>query len=252
MTNPSVVTVTTTISPSTKTDTVFAASASQDQGTLECSTGFQTCVSSLGGGCCPTDRACGSGGVCPPLTTTVEAVAPVRPTDASSIVTTTSTTLSMCPTGYYMCSAYYIPGCCQVGRDCDTTNCPSSTTQTVVTDGATIIIPGGAGGAVTTKSTADSVSAQQETTTTAPPSLASAAAGPGVCATGWSACAGDQGGGCCPTGYVCGASCSATAEGVPNVVAKAPTQSQAVRVWDGLGIAMVIGAMALGFGMVIL
>ncbi|KAI4767134.1 hypothetical protein E4T45_14415, partial [Aureobasidium sp. EXF-8846] len=97
--------------------------SSSGQGPLTCSPGFQTCPASLGGGCCHTDRACGSL-TCPPLST---AAPPVLPTSGSGPVSssvrsssseprrTTSTsstvTYSGCPTGFYMCSAYYLGGC---------------------------------------------------------------------------------------------------------------------------------------------
>lgn len=258
--NPAVVTVTSTVSPSTTTAIVFANSASTDQGTMSCSTGFHTCAASLGGGCCPTDRACGTGGVCPPLTTTTVtdasgAVAPVRPTGDSSAVSAASVTTagpSVCPTGYYMCSAYYIPGCCQVGRNCDTTDCPSSTTQTVVSNGETIIVPGGAGGAVTTSAASNDVNAQAASTTTAAPSSSKLVQGQAVCATGWSACGSDQGGGCCPSEYACGASCTLTAGGGPGTVAKAQPQSQAVHVGAGMGLLLAMVAGPMGVGMVML
>ena len=37
------------------------------------------------------------------------------------------------------------------------------------------------------------------------------------CATGWFNCAAGEGGGCCPSGYACGVSCTATASGVAPV-----------------------------------
>jgi len=59
------------------------------------------------------------------------------------------------------------------------------------------------------------------TTTT---NIISSTFGLGMCATGWFSCAANDGGGCCPTGYSCAASCVATQTGVPNHVYKvAPT-----------------------------
>lgn len=143
-----------------------------------------------------------------------------------------------------MCSAYYIPGCCQVGRDCDTTNCPSSTTETVVSDGATIVVPGGAGGARPTDASTEDVSAQEATQTSeSPPSAA--AQGQGSCATGWFTCGQDQGGGCCPSGYECGANCQATAGG--GNVAKAEPESLAVCLGSEVGVMMLGIASLVGF-----
>lgn len=119
-----------------------------------------------------------------------------------------------------MCSATYIPGCCQVGRNCDTTNCPASTTNTVVSNGATIVVPG-AGAPVTE----GSIGGGGDVMTTAPAASATTA-GPGVCAQGFASCAASDGGGCCPSGYACGQMCTATAGGGgANEVGKAPTLS---------------------------
>jgi hypothetical protein len=115
------------------------------------------------------------------LTTTVE---------TTTTTTTPSTSLSYpvtgCPTGFYACSAYYQGGCCQIGRNCDSTSCPALASTTLVSGSSlTIVAPTGSG-------------------ITAPSSLLT-----GSCATGWMTCAPDVGGGCCPSGYVCGSvSCS--------------------------------------------
>src|SRR6201999_1000873 len=67
-----------------------------------CSTGFRSCPASLGGGCCPTDRACGSAN-CPALSTSTTSSKssgtpepPVRPTSLTTTIelTTTTTTRS--------------------------------------------------------------------------------------------------------------------------------------------------------------
>lgn len=156
-----------------------------------CSPSFKSCPASLGGGCCPTDRACGSGALCPALSSTDTPNAPVRPTTDTTTTTAAATTITGagCPTGFYACSAYYQGGCCQVGRDCAKTNCPAAASTTLVSgSGVTIVAPTGNG-----ISTANLVT--------------------GVCATGWQTCAASNGGGCCPAGYACGASCTATASG---------------------------------------
>ena len=51
--------------------------------------------------------------------------------------------------------------------------------------------------------------------------------GTGNCAQGWFTCAVDDGGGCCPSGYLCGQSCTATATGAgataPSIAEKIAT-----------------------------
>lgn len=150
-----------------------------------CSSGFSSCASSLGGGCCRSGQSCATDS-CIDLSTistsTATAAPPVRPTTSAAssdppmtvtITTATSPIGQSCPTGFYMCSAVYLGNCCQVGRNCDTSSCPSTASTDIVTSGLTI------GVAVST------------------------------CATGWSSCAGSVGGGCCPSGYNCGtASCA--------------------------------------------
>jgi progranulin len=163
---------------------------------LTCSTGYRSCPATLGGGCCPTDRACGSAN-CPALTTSsATPEPPVRPTSLTTTVETTITTTTQssspsypvtgCPTGFYACSAFHQGGCCQVGRNCDSTSCPAIASTEVV-DGSTLTIAAPTGSGVTAVGTLPS----------------------GTCATGWATCAPSVGGGCCPSGYICGtASCS--------------------------------------------
>ncbi|KAI7233898.1 hypothetical protein KC330_g5152 [Hortaea werneckii] len=173
------------------------------------------------------------------------ASAPIRPTSvtsdtsaaASEETTTTSssprTTISSavegCPTGYYMCSAYYMGGCCRVGRDCDTTSCPAGASTNVLTQGPTVVVP------YTSTTTAAGGSNNQ-----------------GSCASGWFACGADDGGGCCPSGFACGtARCEATASGEDGTTAKqtASTSEAGVVRWGwGLGIL----ALSAGTGMVLL
>ncbi|KAL2355712.1 hypothetical protein BJ546DRAFT_840197 [Cryomyces antarcticus] len=230
-------TVTITATPSTSKATTSLIV----QSPLTCSPGFNSCAASLGGGCCATDRACGAMN-CPPLSTssptsTDTAAAPFRPTSGTettpvaTMTTTTSTatfaatTGTACPTGFYMCSAYYLGGCCRVGRDCNTTSCPpASTTTIVVSNAVTVVAPPGASvGSSTDAGTVRS------------------------CANGWSSCAAAQGGGCCPSGYGCGASCTATAGG-QNVGKIAPsTASTHVVGWGFLAMGI-----AMGVGMVVL
>ncbi|KAF2759485.1 hypothetical protein EJ05DRAFT_299780 [Pseudovirgaria hyperparasitica] len=173
---------------------------------LSCSPGFRSCPASQGGGCCATDRACGSH-TCPALSTgpptSAGAAPPVRPTSESGLITTgpeTSAGPDACPTGFYMCSAYYRGGCCRVGRNCDSTSCPATNTEILNTNGITIGAPAGA--------------------TVAPIPSPS-------CATGWFICGADEGSGCCPTGYSCGSgdTCMATESGAPNVAKEPPSMA---------------------------
>jgi hypothetical protein len=106
---------------------------------------------------------------------------PDRPTSLST--STTSSTESSCPTGFYACAAVYQGGCCRTGRDCDTTSCPAIPSTTIVSNDQTIVIP--------------------EATTTATSSGGSGGSSSG-CASGWFNCADTVGGGCCPSGYACG------------------------------------------------
>ncbi|TKA27146.1 hypothetical protein B0A50_04483 [Salinomyces thailandicus] len=162
------------------------------------------------------------------------ASAPIRPTtvttDSSVSTASEQTTMTVessiiadnCPIGYYMCSAYYLGGCCRVGRNCETTSCPSSSSTAILTNGPTVIVP-------------------YTSTTTA--------GNQGSCASGWFSCAADAGGGCCPSGYECGpASCSATASGESDTGKRTPSSSGAeVLRWAwGFGVL----ALTAGVGMV--
>ncbi|PLB43973.1 hypothetical protein P170DRAFT_441413 [Aspergillus steynii IBT 23096] len=133
---------------------------------------------------------------------------PARPTSLSTATTSdTRETGDVCPLGFYACSAVYRGGCCQTGRDCDTTSCPSTRSKTITTNDRTIVVPVETTGAATT--------------------------GGGRCATGWFSCADTAGGGCCPTGYACGSSCTAqaTATATGTVAKEAPTNA-ASRNWS--------------------
>jgi hypothetical protein len=120
-----------------------------------------------------------------------------------------------CPTGFYMCSAHYLGGCCRVGRNCDTTSCPTSDSTELVSNGVTI---GGAGG----------VAASTSTTTLDPDASSAASTQDGTCANGWFLCSESDGGGCCPADYVCGASCTATISGVADQAKQQPSGAEAV------------------------
>ena len=132
-----------------------------------------------------------------------------------------------------------------MGRDCSSTSCPVSTSTVLVnSDGVTVLAPTGTG-----VSGASSVVAGDATVTAASVAGTSTAAAvrAGKCAQGWFSCAASGGGGCCPSGYACGASCTATVSGVPGVGKLAASEAvRVVRVAWGLGM-LVAGV---GVGMV--
>jgi len=197
-------TVTITASSSTQTSKIVvtttstsSSSTSSSSNASICTSGYQSCAASLGGGCCPTSRLCASGASCAPLSTTTTTttstsasgtstatgVPPVRPTSDSSTSTQSSLTGTSCPTGFYACEAYYAGGCCRTGRDCHTTSCPPTSSTTIISGSVTLVVPVG--------------------------SAATVASPKGTCATGWATCAPSDGGNCCPSGWLCGtASCS--------------------------------------------
>ncbi|KAF7586226.1 hypothetical protein BBP40_009224 [Aspergillus hancockii] len=211
-----------------------------------CQKGYTSCPASLGGGCCIPGYECVSGGcanvytvtitlsstiMVSTVTTTVPATStvssststssssssmtsstsqstgeftpPARPTSLST-ATTSRTTGSICPIGFYACSAVYRGGCCRTGRDCDTTSCPETPSTTITSNDRTIVVP---------------------VETEAPPATT------GRCASGWFSCADTAGGGCCPTGFACGPSCTAvtTATATGTVAKEQPTNSAADR-----------------------
>ncbi|CAK4011060.1 Hypothetical predicted protein [Lecanosticta acicola] len=191
-------TVTLTPQGSTVTTTVISPTTIIIAGTggASCSADFFSCPASLGGGCCRNGQDCVTKTQCADVTTTTTttttttatAAPPVRPTSEAPTSDTpispagtqaTTSVATGCPTGFYMCSAVYLGGCCQVDRDCHTTSCPPTATTSVITSGLTIAV----GGATA------------------------------ACAQGWQTCAASNGGGCCPSGYVCGTSCTNTAGG---------------------------------------
>ncbi|PYH81983.1 hypothetical protein BO82DRAFT_71765 [Aspergillus uvarum CBS 121591] len=207
-----------------------------------CSEGYSSCPSSMGGGCCIPGYECVTGGCMRVFTITVtvsstvmlststqtvaattntlstgDLIPPARPTSVSTATssstskTTSTATVSVCPTGFYACSAYYQGGCCRTGRDCDTTSCPATPSTTIASDGVTIVVP---------------VTTATGTATTAPSSSSSSA---GRCASGWFSCADTVGGGCCPTGYRCGSSCTAVSTATETVSKEQPTSGSQKR-----------------------
>ena len=202
----------TLVTTTTVTIRASESSTTQSSTSLTCSTGFFSCP---GGGCCPNGQACGPGDSCPDLSKSATAGPPVLKTSASfSPETASTTTVVGCPTGFYQCSARYLGGCCRVGRDCHTTSCPTQDTQTLVSSRITVAVTGG--GAEVTQ---------------------------GSCANGWALCGRGGGGGCCPSGYVCGSiSCKATNPGQDDTLKKAPSSANVLRwVWSFLALGLVTG-----------
>ncbi len=181
---------TVTISPSgdTSTQTVTIGS--------NCRSGYVSCSDAGSTGCCAVLKT----------TTTATAGEPVLATSQTVTVQdfSSSTAPAGCPTGYYMCSAVYLGGCCRVGRDCHTTSCPAHDTATIVSTAPTIFVTGGG----------------------------SSAATGGSCANGWFNCGADGNGGCCPSGYSCGVqSCSASNQGERNTAKMAPESAANLHRW---------------------
>lgn len=183
----SVVVVTETVRPTnTPSTSTFTTTDTAIQTTSVCPASYTACPVNLGGGCCPSGQSCRVGS-CPTVTTqtstliststtTGGGVIPTRVT-FSSQTTSSAITNSICPTGFYACSATYRGGCCQTGQDCKTTNCPEQASTTIVSSGQTIVVP------LTPSATTTAV---------------------GHCAGGWSPCATSLGGDCCPDNWACG------------------------------------------------
>ncbi|KAH8626033.1 hypothetical protein IG631_19912 [Alternaria alternata] len=215
---------------STTSTTPEPTSTSTSRSAYTCSTGWFSCPASLGGGCCMNGRTCATGASClgdddnPSSTRAPDA--PVRPTSAA--VTTGASSDNICPTGFYVCSAYYPSGCCRVGRDCQTTgSCALPRSDTIVnTNGVVIVAPTGAESA-------------------------------GSCPSAWYSCPADAGGNCCPNGYACGEQCTATASGQSGVTSKAEPSSSSsssqasfvsrLSVWG-----MAVASFGCGLGMIVL
>ncbi|KAF2740629.1 hypothetical protein EJ04DRAFT_507655 [Polyplosphaeria fusca] len=202
-----------------------------------CTSDYFPCPSRLGGGCCPNGQVCGTGTSCLDASTTYTPSAPIRPTGSSgyqSSSTPPETTSDLfptdiCPTGFYVCSAYYPSGCCRVGRDCKTTGTcdPTASVSVVVSNGVTIAAPSGA-------------------------SFQTTAAGqPGTCQTGWYSCPASVGGNCCLNGYSCGEQCTATTDGRTIVTGKiAPSTASIISnsyIWI-----LLTGIGAIGAAMILL
>ncbi|KAF2127156.1 hypothetical protein P153DRAFT_60659 [Dothidotthia symphoricarpi CBS 119687] len=210
------------------TSSSSSSSSTRATSAYTCSTGWFSCAASLGGGCCQNGRACATGASCLGTDSSTQAPsAPVRPTSLS--ITTTQVTSAIpgndvCPSGFYVCSAYLPSGCCRVGRDCQTTGSCAKPTETVLaSNGVTVLVPSGA----------------------------TAAAEGGSCPSSWYSCAAAQGGNCCPNGYACGDQCTATASGQSGVQNKV-TPSAASFVSEVSICMMISAAFAVGFAMIAL
>ena len=112
-----------------------------------------------------------------------------------------------------MCSAVYLGGCCRVDRNCDTTSCPASDKTAIVTSGGVTIQAAATG-----------------------------------CASAWSSCGADVGGGCCPPGFNCGIQCVAQTGG--GTTAKVAASGGAVVGVRGFGWVFGVFGMVVGLVMV--
>ncbi|MCJ1283922.1 hypothetical protein MMC26_003253 [Xylographa opegraphella] len=233
-------TPTTTSVTSTSTTTVIQSRASTPIA-LTCSPGFQSCPASFGGGCCTSGRLCGTGVECPAASTSpstsispasITVSAPIRPTSIAGL--TTTITPSICPTGFYQCSAYYNGGnCCQIGRDCASTSCPPRASSTALLSNGITVVNAPTAGATATGPNAAGVQV-------------------GSCATGWFLCGSQAGGGCCPSGYSCAAGECLAGPGASETGAAASVAQEAASEGAGVGrlscrdvswVAVVVGAL---------
>ncbi|KXT17605.1 hypothetical protein AC579_10131 [Pseudocercospora musae] len=215
-----------TVTVTEPTTIVLGGGAGTTHSPRSCTMGFRSCPASLGGGCCRSDQNCATSSSCEDVTTTTSATAnaPVRPTSstessdtsisaAGNPETSSTTNTEGCPTGFYMCSAVYLGGCCRVDRDCHTTSCPPTATTNVVTaSGLTV-----------------------------------AADATGSCANGWASCADDAGGGCCPSGYLCASNCINTAGG-----SNTTKQSPSAAVVESFAWSLVFVGVTAALGMLLL
>ncbi|KAF2209098.1 hypothetical protein CERZMDRAFT_48027 [Cercospora zeae-maydis SCOH1-5] len=165
-------------------------------------------------------------------TTIVIGGAPVRPTSSDASISAADTaqtssrptTVVGCPTGFYMCSAVYLGGCCRVDRNCDTASCPATASTEVVTHSGLTIAAAGGNALPTT----------------------------GACANGWSTCAPDVGGGCCPSGYQCASNCINTAPGGSNTSKMAPESAAPGILGGGVAWSFALVGVLTGVGMILL
>jgi hypothetical protein len=221
-------TASTTPKPTSATPTPTPTPTPSSTSQYSCSTGWFSCAASLGGGCCQNGRTCATGASCigdSPPTSTQAPDAPVRPTSGSA-TPPASSTADVCPTGFYVCSAYYPSGCCRVGRDCQTTGSCGLPTSTILnSNGVVVVAPTGA--------------------------TVASVVSPGSCPSAWFSCAADRGGNCCPNGYECGDQCTATASGQAGVTQKVTPSSASfvseISIWT-----MALASFAVGFAMLAL
>lgn len=206
--SPTTIIVTVTVTPSASTTTSTTTTTSSTSTRESSTTATSTSSSS-------TETSAGPG-------------APVRPTSMGTVTTPPG----YCPTGFYACSAVYGGGCCQTGRDCHVTSCPSTASTTIISGDQTIVVP---------------VTAVPTTTSDA------------TCAGGWSLCPASAGptAGCCPSGYNCGtASCFlATGSATASLAKELPGNSGAAGCASGgmvMSLMMMPAALGFTFGFALL
>ncbi|KIN05640.1 hypothetical protein OIDMADRAFT_141358 [Oidiodendron maius Zn] len=139
------------------------------------------------------------------ITQTATGNAPARLTGSTSISSTPVTTepAGSCPTGFYACEAYNAGGCCRTGRNCDTTDCPPTSSTTIVSGSETIVVPVGPAATLYTPT--------------------------GNCASGWSSCAASLGGNCCLSGWQCGTASCTSISATSTAVGEKEAPSMGVR-----------------------
>lgn len=238
--------------------TSTTATVTSLQTTLACSPSYKACPVNQGGGCCLSSRECGatdcptssgSGSGLPTTlaftTATPTVTIPVILSSSNTITPFASTispvaTATTCPIGFYGCSAVHQGGCCRTGRNCDTTDCPATSSTTIISAGETIVVPVGTAASLPSPATSG---------------------GNGNCASGWFDCASVLGGGCCPSGFSCGTvSCSsfsgvATVETIPKatvVISSGVGRSRRIGMkgWLGGVVAVCwVGGLAMVLGM---
>ncbi|TVY51104.1 hypothetical protein LCER1_G006926 [Lachnellula cervina] len=150
-------------------------------------------------------------------------VAPVRPTSATSTITS-PTGPSQCPTGFYACDAYYAGGCCRTGRDCQPTSCPATSSTTIISSGVTVVVPVGSAATVNSPT--------------------------GVCASGWASCAASDGGNCCPSGWQCGATSCSSLSPTSTAVAQKKSPNGASTQRKGTDLVAILGTLILALVLV--
>lgn len=118
-------------------------------------------------------------------------------------------------------------------------------TSVLGSGGPVVVVPTGVltNGASTSTGTEATLTTTIGTVTTS----GSGSGGGGSCAQGWYSCPANNGGGCCPSGYVCGASCTASVSGGGSVGKIAAGGASPRK--EGMGL---LGTLLVGVAMVLM